>query len=161
MSFKKAILQTTILFFLLLLLATLLDKLGFKFLLPDKPIIDFEKLIKEEGVGIFTITTLLLLLPAVFIEEVFFRLLPYKLFKKIIHRTVPYWIVGMITAALFSMIHTNSLDGLEFPLAQFIMGLYFWALIKLKKGFKLVLVNHLYYNLMGIVLALISYCLGI
>lgn len=93
---------------------------------------------------------------ASFLEEFIFRFLPFKVWGKWL-RPIPYWLMGFFTSLVFALAHTNIRNGFEFPLIQFISGLYFWSLIRYEKGYWLATISHLVQNLtMYVALALAS-----
>ncbi|MFC1649702.1 CPBP family intramembrane glutamic endopeptidase [Patescibacteria group bacterium] len=95
----------------------------------------------------FIMVTLLLF---VFVEELVFRYIPYRVWRRFFSNNKSFWLFGITTSLLFAAMHMGpmSKETLAFP--QLLSGLYFWHLIRKQKGFKLVLLSHTMYNLMFI-----------
>lgn len=146
MTYKRLFIETTFLFLTITAVLFILDKYGFEMFFIDEESIPFAEEFEQGKYGLILASFLTVGLIVSGVEELIFRLLPYKVYKKYLSKT-PYWVMGVITASLFAFVHTNLFDDFEFPLAQFMLGMYLWKLIRLKDGYNLAFVSHYIYNI--------------
>ena len=82
----------------------------------------------------------------VLIEEVSSRLIPFYFWEKYFIKWIPFAFLAILTAIIFAILHNTSFTTFHFPRVQFIAGLYYAYLYKLKNGFKYAVFSHVTYN---------------
>jgi membrane protease YdiL (CAAX protease family) len=83
-------------------------------------------------------------------QEIVFRYLPYK------YISIPYdhfWLVGLITATLYGLIHWYF--GLAFVVVAFVWGLILWYMVR-EYGLLAIIILHSVVNLIAIYLGILN-----
>jgi len=146
MKTNKVILESVVLAIVSMFVNIILESNEIFFFLPANYQPDLIEAVAEGNIVGIIFLGIVVSIIAAFTEEFFFRFLPYKLWSGLF-KAVPYWLAGLATAFLFALLHTNQKNGFEFPLIQFVFGLYLWSLIGYKKGYRLAVVSHMTFNM--------------
>ena len=146
MKISNVIFESIILAIVSIFVGMIFESNKIFFFIPANYLPSVVEVVKEGNVVGIVFLGIMTSVIAAFFEELIFRFLPFKVWSKWL-KTVPYWLMGFFTAFFFALVHTNTKNGFEFPLLQFILGLYLWSLIRYKNGYRLAATGHFIFNL--------------
>lgn len=150
-SYLKSILITIVFTLITTFLSFLVLYFEISFLTPAGRQDGLQSLLENKEYLTIFFTTITYMTIVVSLEELVFRILPYKLWKAKLQK-IPYWVYGTITAVIFSVAHSYGGTMLVLGFPQLLLGFYMWYYIKFENGAKLCILNHLLYNSLTIVI---------
>ncbi|MFZ5424623.1 MAG: type II CAAX prenyl endopeptidase Rce1 family protein [Patescibacteria group bacterium] len=156
-TYLKTLYKTVLFTTIVLSISYILLYFKIDFFLPKSGNEKIVNLITEGNYLMVFITMITYGLVVVAVEELLFRLIPYKLWKKKLAQ-IDYWLFGTLIAVVFSLMHSLGTPGINLGFPQLALGIFLWRFIRENNGYKKCVLAHFTYNFLTIVAAsIISY----